>query len=149
MASVTYGIQAVRVPSGSFNFVLLITFRRPVGQTMSVFIALNRFRSPYSCNTFIPVNHPQVTRDRRQTETRLWWSPFGFYVRNRLVAEVYGMFPLSPTFGAPDHASYGSPRMSYPHASQHDKRYRQRLHGAEERLVMKQSVCGPPAQLPV
>jgi hypothetical protein len=59
------------------------------------------------------------------------------------------MFPLSPTFGAPDHASYGSPRMSYPHASQHDKRYRQRLHGAEERLVMKQSVCGPPAQLPV
>jgi hypothetical protein len=40
MASVTYGIQAVRVPSGSFNFVLLITFRRPVGQTMSVFIAL-------------------------------------------------------------------------------------------------------------
>jgi hypothetical protein len=41
MASVTYGIQAVRVPSGSFNFVLLITFRRPVGQTMSVFIALN------------------------------------------------------------------------------------------------------------
>ncbi|KIJ91163.1 hypothetical protein K443DRAFT_507097 [Laccaria amethystina LaAM-08-1] len=33
MASVTYGIQAVRVPSGSFNFVLLITFRRPVGQT--------------------------------------------------------------------------------------------------------------------
>ncbi|KIJ92868.1 hypothetical protein K443DRAFT_684941, partial [Laccaria amethystina LaAM-08-1] len=60
MVSVTYGIQAVRVPSGSFNFVMLITFRRPV-----------------------------VTRDRRQTETRLWWSPFGFYVRNRLVAEVY------------------------------------------------------------
>ncbi|KIJ92869.1 hypothetical protein K443DRAFT_684941, partial [Laccaria amethystina LaAM-08-1] len=22
------------------------------------------------------------------------------------------MFPLSPTFGAPDHASYGSPRVS-------------------------------------
>jgi hypothetical protein len=59
------------------------------------------------------------------------------------------MFPLSPTFGVPDHASYGSPRLSYPHASPHDKRYRQRLHGAEERLVMKQSVCGPPAQLPV
>ncbi|KIJ91719.1 hypothetical protein K443DRAFT_685807 [Laccaria amethystina LaAM-08-1] len=65
---------------------------------MSVFIALNGFRSPYSCNTFVPVNHPQVTRDRRQTEMRLWWSPFGFYVCNRLAAEVYGMFPLSPTF---------------------------------------------------
>jgi hypothetical protein len=59
------------------------------------------------------------------------------------------MFPLSPIFGAPDHASYSSPRMSYPYAFQHDKRYRQRLHGAEERLVMKQSVCGPLVQLPV
>ncbi|KIJ91516.1 hypothetical protein K443DRAFT_685960 [Laccaria amethystina LaAM-08-1] len=38
MASVTYGIQAVRVPSGSFNFVLLITFHRPVSQTMSLLI---------------------------------------------------------------------------------------------------------------
>ncbi|KIJ93678.1 hypothetical protein K443DRAFT_684364, partial [Laccaria amethystina LaAM-08-1] len=79
MASVKYGTQSVRVPSCSFNFVLLITFHRPVGQAVS----------PYSCNTFIPVNHPQVTRDRRQTETRLWGSPFSFYVRNRLVAEVY------------------------------------------------------------
>ncbi|KIJ90468.1 hypothetical protein K443DRAFT_686738 [Laccaria amethystina LaAM-08-1] len=82
MASVTYGIQAVRVAS-VFNFVLLTTFHRPVGQTIS----------PDSCNTFIPVSHPQVTRDRRQTETRLWWSPFGFYVRNRLVAELLIMHP--------------------------------------------------------
>jgi hypothetical protein len=34
------------------------------------------------------------------------------------------------------------------HAFQHDERYRlQCLYGAEERLVMKQSVCGPPVQL--
>jgi hypothetical protein len=59
------------------------------------------------------------------------------------------MFPLSPTFGAPDHASYSSPRMSYPYAFQQDKRDRQRLHGVEERLVMKQSVCGPVVQLRV
>ncbi|KIJ91708.1 hypothetical protein K443DRAFT_685774 [Laccaria amethystina LaAM-08-1] len=60
------------LPSGSFDFVLLITFRRPVSQTMSffLFLALNRVRSPYSCNTFLPVNYSQATRDRRQTETR-------------------------------------------------------------------------------
>jgi hypothetical protein len=57
------------------------------------------------------------------------------------------MFPLSPTFAAPDYASNSSPRMPYPYAFQHDKRYIQRLHGAEERLVMKQSVCGLVAQL--
>ncbi|KIJ89787.1 hypothetical protein K443DRAFT_687145 [Laccaria amethystina LaAM-08-1] len=59
-----------------------------------VAFALNPVRSPYSCNTFLPVNYCQVTRDRRQTETR-----------------------RCP-------------------------------HGAE-RLVMKQSVCGPALQLRV
>jgi hypothetical protein len=34
-------------------------------------------------------------------------------------------------------------------AFQHDERYRQRLHGAEERLVMKQSVYGPALQVRV
>ncbi|KIJ90765.1 hypothetical protein K443DRAFT_686544, partial [Laccaria amethystina LaAM-08-1] len=48
-----YDIHAVRVPSGSFNFVLLITFCRP----------LNRVRSPYSWKTFLSVNYSQVTRD--------------------------------------------------------------------------------------
>jgi hypothetical protein len=33
------------------------------------------------------------------------------------------------------------------HAFQHNERHGQCLHGAEERLVMKQSVCGPPVQL--
>ncbi|KIJ91919.1 hypothetical protein K443DRAFT_685641, partial [Laccaria amethystina LaAM-08-1] len=58
-------------------------------------LALNRVRSPYSYNTFLPVNYSQVTRDRRQTETR------------------------------------------------------QCLHGVEERLVLKQSVCGPAVQFRV
>ncbi|KIJ96650.1 hypothetical protein K443DRAFT_106886, partial [Laccaria amethystina LaAM-08-1] len=95
MASGVYVIQAVRAPSGSFHFVLLITFCRAVSQIMSAFMALEHLPTPYSCNTFLPVNQSQVTRDRTQTETRFRWSPFGFYVCNRLVAGVYGMFRFS------------------------------------------------------
>jgi hypothetical protein len=57
------------------------------------------------------------------------------------------MFPLSPTFGAPDQASYSSPRMSYPHASPRDKRYRHRLHGGVlhpgDALLHSLGVWGP------
>ncbi|KIJ93194.1 hypothetical protein K443DRAFT_684718, partial [Laccaria amethystina LaAM-08-1] len=41
-----------------------------VSRKLIVVLALNRVRSPDSCNTFLPVNYCQVTRDRRQTETR-------------------------------------------------------------------------------
>ncbi|KIJ96660.1 hypothetical protein K443DRAFT_106884 [Laccaria amethystina LaAM-08-1] len=46
----------------------------------NVVLALNRVGSQYSRNTFIPVNHPQMTRDRRQIETRFWWSPVTFWL---------------------------------------------------------------------
>jgi hypothetical protein len=87
MAPGTYDIQAVRVPSGSFNFVLLITFRHPLSQIMSAFmvlenvvLALSRVGSQYSRNTFIPVNHSEVTQDRGQAEMRFWWSPATFWL---------------------------------------------------------------------
>ncbi|KIJ90832.1 hypothetical protein K443DRAFT_686468 [Laccaria amethystina LaAM-08-1] len=58
MASGTYYIQA----SNDVGF--------SVSRKLIVVLALNRVRSPSSCNTFLPVNYCQVTRDRRQTETR-------------------------------------------------------------------------------
>ncbi|KIJ91159.1 hypothetical protein K443DRAFT_686254 [Laccaria amethystina LaAM-08-1] len=45
----------------------------------NVVLALNRVGCQYSRNTFIPVIHSQMTRDRRQTETRFWWSPVTFW----------------------------------------------------------------------
>jgi hypothetical protein len=45
MASRVYDIQAVCVPSGSFNFVLLITFCRPVSQIVSAFMGLENLSS--------------------------------------------------------------------------------------------------------
>ncbi|EDR01261.1 uncharacterized protein LACBIDRAFT_295616 [Laccaria bicolor S238N-H82] len=62
----------------------------------------------------------------KKTETRFWWPRFGFH--RRLVAEVQGMFPLSPTFfKAPDHASYSSPCMEYINSRILARRYKQRL----------------------
>ncbi|KIJ92877.1 hypothetical protein K443DRAFT_684983, partial [Laccaria amethystina LaAM-08-1] len=58
MASGTYDIQA----SNDVGF--------SVSRKLMVVLALNRLRRPYSCNTFLPVNYSQVTRDRRRTETR-------------------------------------------------------------------------------
>ncbi|KIJ96640.1 hypothetical protein K443DRAFT_682150, partial [Laccaria amethystina LaAM-08-1] len=59
MASGTYDIQA----SNDVGF--------SVSRKLTVVLALNPVRSSYSRNTFLPVNYSQVTRDRRQTETRL------------------------------------------------------------------------------
>ncbi|EDR01635.1 uncharacterized protein LACBIDRAFT_310754 [Laccaria bicolor S238N-H82] len=92
----TYDIQAVQVLSGSFNLVFLITFCRPVSQTMSVFVfrklmvalELSRVRNPYSCNTFLCFNHSQVMRDRTQSERRGSGGHLLAYVRDHLVAEV-------------------------------------------------------------
>ncbi|KIJ89739.1 hypothetical protein K443DRAFT_687164, partial [Laccaria amethystina LaAM-08-1] len=58
IASGTYHIQA----SNDVGF--------SVSRKLIVVLALNRVRCPYSCNTFLPVNYSQVTRDRRQTERR-------------------------------------------------------------------------------
>ncbi|KIJ90300.1 hypothetical protein K443DRAFT_686844, partial [Laccaria amethystina LaAM-08-1] len=58
IASGTYDIQA----SNDVGF--------SVSRKLMVVLAMNRVRSPYSCNTFLPVNYCQVARDRRQREMR-------------------------------------------------------------------------------
>ncbi|KIJ90985.1 hypothetical protein K443DRAFT_115780, partial [Laccaria amethystina LaAM-08-1] len=69
-------------------------------------------QKPILVQHIYPRQPPSSDSGSKANGDGLWWSPFGFYVRNRLVAEAYSMFPLSPTFGAPNHASYGSPRVS-------------------------------------
>jgi hypothetical protein len=114
-----------------------------------VVLALNRVRSPYSCNTFLPVNYSQVTRDQNRDAVLVvtfWLTvlPLRFTVcplYHRLSSEL---LIIHPTVHFVCHAPLISTN-----AFQRDERYRQCLHVAEERLVMKELVCRPVLQLRV
>ncbi|KIJ96859.1 hypothetical protein K443DRAFT_682019, partial [Laccaria amethystina LaAM-08-1] len=58
------------ITSGTYDIQASNDVGFSVSQKLIVVLALNRVRRPYSCNTFLPVNYSQVTRDRRQTERR-------------------------------------------------------------------------------
>jgi hypothetical protein len=144
------------VPSGSFDFVFLIIFCRPVSQTMSVFLCLENYRTPCFESSQKPILVQHIsTRQLLSSDSGskasgdvvlvvTFWLKYAtvlslrFTVRlfQRLSSELLIMYPTV-------HLA------CHPHAFEHGKRCRQSLHGAEERLVMKQSVCGPAVQLRV
>jgi hypothetical protein len=138
MAPGTYDIQAVCVPSGSFNFVLLITFRHPLSQIMSAFmvlenvvLALNRVRDV----VLVVTGHLLALKYATLLSLRFTVC----LIYQQLSSELLIMHPTV-------HLACHTPLNSM-HAFEHDKRCRQCLHGAKERLVTKQSVCRPDVKL--
>ncbi|KIJ93667.1 hypothetical protein K443DRAFT_684328, partial [Laccaria amethystina LaAM-08-1] len=54
------------IASGTYDIQASNTVGFSVSRKLMVVLALNRVRSPYSCNTFLPVNYSQVTRDQNR-----------------------------------------------------------------------------------